>query len=86
MSRNSLSFGSGDVRLSHAKLESMNPFIPDAKGFTARSMARTRAGDWRDPEQIKAWGRRIVEELRLESLPSVPSASVATAVEQRAGG
>ena len=58
--------------------------LPDAKGFPASSMARTRAGDWRDPEQIKAWGRRIVEELRLESLPSSPSTVVTTAFEQHA--
>lgn len=53
--------------------------LPDAKGFPASSMARTRAGDWRDPDQIKAWGRRIVEELRLASLPSSPRTLVRTA-------
>jgi menaquinone-dependent protoporphyrinogen oxidase len=28
--------------------------LSDARGFPAGSMARTRAGDWRDAEQIKA--------------------------------
>ncbi|MGA7987564.1 MAG: flavodoxin domain-containing protein [Candidatus Dormiibacterota bacterium] len=58
--------------------------LPDAKGFPASSMARTRAGDWRDPEQITAWGRRIVEQLRLDSLPSGTPELTATAVEQPA--
>jgi len=49
--------------------------LPDAKGFPASAMARTHAGDWRDAEQITAWARRIVEELRLESVP-VPQAHV----------
>ncbi len=59
--------------------------LPDAKGFPASSMARTHAGDWRDPEQIKEWARRIVEELRLESLPLARQQSGAPVVEQRAG-
>jgi menaquinone-dependent protoporphyrinogen oxidase len=59
--------------------------LPDARGFPASSMARTHAGDWRDPEQIKAWVRRIVEELRLESLPPVRGQAVAPAVEQGVG-
>jgi menaquinone-dependent protoporphyrinogen oxidase len=60
--------------------------LPDAKGFPASSMAKTRAGDWRDAEQIKDWAKRIVEELRLESLPTVSPALVTTAAERHAGG
>lgn len=38
---------------------------PDAPGFIARRMARTRAGDWRDPRLIRAWGEGIGEALHL---------------------
>ena len=31
----------------------------DAKGFPARAMARTHAGDWRDPERIRAWAAEV---------------------------
>jgi menaquinone-dependent protoporphyrinogen oxidase len=31
----------------------------DAKGFPAGAMAKKNAGDWRDPEQIKAWADGI---------------------------
>jgi hypothetical protein len=46
----------------------------------------TRAGDWRDAEQIKVWALRIAEELRLESLRPNPPALIPTTVEQHAGG
>ena len=59
--------------------------LSDAKGFPASSMAKTHAGDWRDSEQIKGWARRIVEELRLESLPSGRQEAAASVVEQQAG-
>ena len=32
---------------------------PDAKGFPASAMAKNRAGDWRDPAQVRAWVRSI---------------------------
>ena len=35
----------------------------DAKGFPARAMAKTRAGDWRNPEQVHAWAAEIAEAL-----------------------
>ena len=35
----------------------------DAKGFIASKMARTRAGDWRDPMQIHDWARQIASSL-----------------------
>ena len=36
---------------------------PDAKGFPASAMAKTKAGDWRDPAQIRAWVHGIAEQL-----------------------
>src|SRR5262249_7051280 len=32
---------------------------PDAHGFPASAMAKTRAGDWRNPDRIRAWAREI---------------------------
>ena len=32
---------------------------PDAEGFPASAMARDRAGDWRDEDQIAGWARRM---------------------------
>ena len=37
---------------------------PDAKGFPARAMAKTNAGDWRDPAQVRRWVAAIVEQLQ----------------------
>lgn len=31
----------------------------DAKGFPASAMAKTHAGDWRDPEHVKRWAREV---------------------------
>lgn len=28
---------------------------PDAQGFPASAMAKTQAGDWRNPERVRAW-------------------------------
>jgi menaquinone-dependent protoporphyrinogen oxidase len=36
---------------------------PDAKGFPAGSMAKTRAGDWRDPQRIRFWATTVAQEL-----------------------
>lgn len=36
----------------------------DAKGFPASAMAKRNAGDWRDPEKVRAWARSVAEELR----------------------
>jgi menaquinone-dependent protoporphyrinogen oxidase len=38
--------------------------LPDAKGFIASKMARTNAGDWRDPRLIRAWAEGIADALR----------------------
>ena len=32
---------------------------PNAQGFIARRMARTSAGDWRDPQQVREWVHQI---------------------------
>jgi len=47
---------------------------PDAKGFPASGMARTRAGDWRSPEHIRAWAAGVARAL--------PSARPRDAVKQ----
>lgn len=38
----------------------------DAKGFIAASMAKTRAGDWRDWAQIGAWACEIATQVQLD--------------------
>jgi menaquinone-dependent protoporphyrinogen oxidase len=35
----------------------------DAKGFPASAMAKNNAGDWRNPERIRAWVAEVHEEL-----------------------
>jgi menaquinone-dependent protoporphyrinogen oxidase len=37
---------------------------PDAKGFPASAMAKKNSGDWRDPEQVRAWTHQVATELR----------------------
>ncbi|HZQ86416.1 MAG TPA: flavodoxin domain-containing protein [Acidimicrobiales bacterium] len=36
---------------------------PDAKGFPASAMAKTKAGDWRDPAHIHRWASAVAEQL-----------------------
>ncbi|WP_137147651.1 flavodoxin domain-containing protein [Mycolicibacterium sp. CR10] len=36
---------------------------PDAKGFLARAMAKTKAGDWRDPAHVHRWVASIADQL-----------------------
>ncbi len=37
---------------------------PDAKGFPASAMAKNgKAGDWRNPERVRAWVAQVVGEL-----------------------
>ncbi|MGA7124483.1 MAG: flavodoxin domain-containing protein, partial [Polyangiaceae bacterium] len=36
---------------------------PDARGFPASAMAKTRAGDWRRPERIRGWALEIARAL-----------------------
>jgi menaquinone-dependent protoporphyrinogen oxidase len=40
---------------------------PDAKGFPASAMAKKNAGDWRDPEQIRAFAHEVAEEMATTS-------------------
>ena len=35
----------------------------DAKGFPASAMAKKRAGDWRNPEKVRAWAAEVAEAL-----------------------
>jgi menaquinone-dependent protoporphyrinogen oxidase len=35
----------------------------DAKGFPASAMAKTHAGDWRDPERIRGWAADVAMDL-----------------------
>jgi menaquinone-dependent protoporphyrinogen oxidase len=37
---------------------------PDATGFPARAMAKTKAGDWRDPAQVRRWVAAIIQQLQ----------------------
>ncbi len=34
-----------------------------AKGFPARAMAKTRAGDWRDPAHVRRWVATVIDQL-----------------------
>lgn len=36
---------------------------PDARGFPASAMAKTHAGDWRNPEHIRAWATAVAHDL-----------------------
>jgi menaquinone-dependent protoporphyrinogen oxidase len=36
---------------------------PDARGFPARAMAKTKAGDWRDPAHVRRWVSSVVEQI-----------------------
>jgi menaquinone-dependent protoporphyrinogen oxidase len=37
--------------------------LPDARGFPASAMAKKHAGDWRRPDQIRAWASEIARTL-----------------------
>lgn len=43
---------------------------PDARGFVARTMARGRAGDWRDADEASAWGESIARVLSITEVGS----------------
>lgn len=40
---------------------------PGAKGFPASAMAKTKAGDWRDPAHVRRWVAAITSELRSQA-------------------
>jgi len=48
---------------------------PDARGFIASSMARTRAGDWRDEPHIDAWALRVARRVEAELARPEPRAA-----------
>lgn len=44
--------------------------LPDAKGFPAKAMAKTKAGDWRDTAHVRRWAATVVAQLSAaETLP-----------------
>ncbi|MGE5186925.1 MAG: hypothetical protein ACM31C_32965, partial [Acidobacteriota bacterium] len=43
----------------------------EARGFPASALARTRAGDWRDLERVRAWSNELADELP-SALPGTP--------------
>jgi menaquinone-dependent protoporphyrinogen oxidase len=44
---------------------------PGAKGFPASAMARTRSGDWRNPERIRTWAAKLAAEIP-QAKPGTP--------------
>jgi menaquinone-dependent protoporphyrinogen oxidase len=46
---------------------------PDARGFPASAMARTHAGDWRNPERIRAWAAELARRLTPVEHAAVPT-------------
>jgi menaquinone-dependent protoporphyrinogen oxidase len=47
---------------------------PDAAGFPARAMVKTKAGDWRNTTQVRHWARTVAAQLRGDVRQSVLSA------------
>ena len=47
----------------------------DARGFPAKAMAKTRAGDWRDADHVRRWVRSIVDQLPSSARSSTPSSA-----------
>ena len=45
---------------------------PNARGFLAGQMAKTRAGDWRDWEQIRGWAHHVAADLATAHVSPVP--------------
>ena len=43
---------------------------PDAKGYPASVMAKKRAGDWRDPAQVRTWTHSIATQLSHDEDPA----------------
>lgn len=40
---------------------------PDAKGFPASAMAKSKAGDWREPAHVRRWVASVVSDLQSAS-------------------
>lgn len=47
----------------------------DAKGLVASQMAKTRAGDWRDWDQIETWSRAVGSELGTAQREPIPTSA-----------
>src|SRR5664280_1306880 len=60
----------------YSDVPATNVLGPDAKGFPASAMAKNRAGDWRDPAQVRAWVRSIAAIIRTEVPHAICSAAV----------
>ena len=60
--------------------------VPDAKGFPASALAKTKAGDWRDPTQVKAWVHGIAVQLGPGEGPAAATSPGAGASTGGAGG
>lgn len=54
---------------------------PDARGFHASAMAKKHAGDWRNPERVRAWASEIARALPTAS-PGVVTPQPAHAVSR----
>ena len=62
---------------------------PDAEGFPASAMAKQHAGDWRNPERIRAWASTIARELpmaRPRAAMVPPGGSIARLLGHGAAG
>ncbi|MGI5860946.1 MAG: flavodoxin domain-containing protein [Myxococcales bacterium] len=44
----------------------------NARGLLASRMAKTRAGDWRNPERIRRWALDVAQQLRPQSSAQIP--------------
>lgn len=46
---------------------------PDAKGFPASAMAKTRAGDWRSQAHVQRWVETVVNQLNSPTVARQPT-------------
>jgi menaquinone-dependent protoporphyrinogen oxidase len=62
---------------------------PDARGFPASAMAKTRSGDWRNPSRIRAWAADIARTLptaRAGPVVELPGGSIVRLVAHASVG
>jgi menaquinone-dependent protoporphyrinogen oxidase len=57
---------------------------PDAKGFPASAMAKTKSGDWRNPDRIRAWAAELATAIP-KAAPGHPVEHPARSVERLLG-
>jgi menaquinone-dependent protoporphyrinogen oxidase len=48
---------------------------PDTRGFIASKLARTKAGDWRDLDQLDAWADQVAADLTAQPVHAAQQAS-----------